>query len=136
MATRRDFTTNNGYILTLITNKTNIQLEVRDTEGLEIDHYKYQPLLFSDETFKTLHEAFHTEANKVWKSLTIKEADSYGNDYDEYYDRVLDNNGNLAIKQNQLTVTKVYEGSHRVYQFNKQKMGTFLYDMDKFMEVN
>lgn len=131
MVERKEFKTNNGYILSVITNRTNIQLEVRDTEGFEISHYNYQKLTFSDDTFKGLQDTLNDEAHKVWKSLTIKEADSFGNDYDEYYDRQLDNNGYLSVKQNQLDVTKVYKGSMRVYQFNKQKMGTFLYDLNK-----
>lgn len=134
MATKHVFNTENGYVLTIITNKTNIQLEVEDSQGNELPDYKNHKLDFNTETFKEIHHVLEEDANKIWKSLVLKEADSVGNDYYEYYDRGLDNNGYLGISRNQLTISRVFEGSKRVYQFNKQKMGTFLYDFKNLVD--
>lgn len=134
MATKHVFNTENGYVLTIITNKTNIQLEVEDSQGNELPDYKNHKLDFNTETFKEIHHVLEEAANKIWKSLVLKEADSFGNDYYEYYDRGLDNNGYLDISRNQLTISRVFEGSKRVYQFNKQKMGTFLYDFKNLVD--
>lgn len=134
MATKHVFNTENGYVLTIITNKTNIQLEVEDSQGNELPDYKNHKLDFNTETFKEIHHVLEEAANKVWKSLVLKEVDNFGNDYYEYYDRELDNNGYLDISRNQLTISRVFEGSKRVYQFNKQKMGTFLYDFKNLVD--
>lgn len=134
MATKHVFNTENGYVLTIITNKTNIQLEVEDSQGNELPDYKNHKLDFNTETFKEIHHVLEEAANKIWKSLVLKEVDNFGNDYYEYYDRELDNNGYLGIRRNQLTISRVFEGSKRVYQFNKQKMGTFLYDFKDLVD--
>lgn len=134
MATKHVFRTENGYVLTIITNKTNIQLEVEDSQGNELPDYKNHKLAFNTEIFKEIYHVLEEAANKVWKSLVLKEVDNFGNDYYEYYDRELDNNGYLDISRNQLTLSRVFEGSKRVYQFNKQKMGTFLYDFKNLVD--
>lgn len=134
METKHVFNTENGYVLTIITNKTNIQLEVEDSQGNELPDYKNHKLAFNKETFKEIYHVLEEDANKVWKSLVLKEVNSFSNDYYEYYDRELDNNGYLAIRNNQLTISRVFEGSKRVYQFNKQKMATFLYDFKDLVD--
>lgn len=134
METKHIFNTENGYVLTIITNKTNIQLEVEDSQGNELPDYKNHKLAFNTETFKEIFHVLEEDANKVWKALVLKEVNSFGNDYYEYYDRELDNNGYLAIRNNQLTISRVFEGSKRVYQFNKQKMATFLYDFKDLVD--
>lgn len=134
MVKREEFVTQNGYLLTVVTNKTNIQFELQTEDRESMTDYKRRWLTFDTVMFKDLYDYLMVEANKVWQTLTIKEADSGGNDYDEYYDRVLDNNGYLSIKSGELGMALVYEGSDRVYQFNKSKMGTFLYDYQ--LELN
>jgi hypothetical protein len=60
--------------------------------------------------------------------LTPKEAQSEGADYYEYYDREFDNNGYLSIRDNALEIGRPILESNKLYQFNKKKMESFIYD--------
>ena len=53
--------------------------------------FKFQP-----EIFTNLLKYIETVSHKSWTNLKPKEADSFGSDYSEYYDRKLDNNGYLS----------------------------------------
>lgn len=71
----------------------------------------------------------------AWKNIIPKEADSWGSDYWEYYDTKYDNNGYLDIVQNAgLKFGRPNENDDKVYQFNKAKWQSFVYDMQKAYE--
>lgn len=72
-------------------------------------------------------------AEEVWPGIEPKEATSYASDYDEYYDKKLDNNGSLKLNFNEsiLRVSQVAYYESRVYKFNKRKMQSFLFDLEK-----
>ena len=77
--------------------------------------------------------SFKALACSVWKDLNPKEATSYGSDYWEYYDRELDNNGYLSIKNGEMEfeLPAYHLGNIRCYKFNKAKVQSFIYDLEK-----
>lgn len=86
-------------------------------------------LEFTKDIFKELIEYIEEISQISWKGLKPKGADSLGSDYFEYYDRVFDNNGYLTIGENKLIVQRPSLDSPKLYQFNKRKMQSFLYDI-------
>ena len=68
--------------------------------------------------------------------MNPKEATSDRNDYWQYYDRELDNNGYLSIKNGEMTfeLPAYHLGSIRCYKFNKAKVQSFIYDLEN--EIN
>lgn len=87
--------------------------------------------LFTDCEFKEFIEYIQFVSNQVWKNIIPKEAQSEASDYYEYYDKELDNNGYLMIGENNLSIERPSLESNRMYQFNKRKMESFLYDLQK-----
>lgn len=87
-------------------------------------------LTFSQEEFKRLFESLESLACEIWESLVPKEATSAGSDYWEYYDRRLDNNGYLSVSTRNYTlhIERPARTNKKLYQFNKRKMESFLYD--------
>ena len=80
--------------------------------------------------------SFKALALSVWKDLNPKEVSSYGDDYWEYYDKELDNDGRLSIKNGEMIfeLPAYHLGSIRCYKFNKPKVQSFIYDLEK--EIN
>lgn len=104
-------------------------------EKLEL-HREYE---FNQTGFEELLNYLKEIAVQIWKDFKPKEADSMGADYNEYYDREHDNNGSLYIK---CGCIKIY-GPHqvvtsdpciRLYQFNKRKLESFIFDYEKEIE--
>ncbi|WP_407845535.1 hypothetical protein [Clostridium tetani] len=98
------------------------------------DEFRFS-FTFDLDTFKELFEYFKEVSTKSWSNINPREADSLGADYDEYYDRQLDNNGSLSIRKNMLLIERPALESNKLYQFNKRKMESFLYDFRKIMEL-
>ncbi len=100
--------------------------------------------IFSEDEFKEFLDYMEQIANEAWKSFVPKEADSFGADYCEYYDREFDNNGSLSVGKYYLNIEGPYQKKTnnpiiRLYKFNKRKFESFIYDLRKTMtgsEVN
>jgi len=69
-------------------------------------------------------------AKEVWPAHTPKLATSDGADYWEYYDSTLDSNGYLTMYADKLCIGRPSLDSKRIYQFNKRRMESFLYDLN------
>ena len=80
--------------------------------------------------------SFKALALSVWKDLNPKEATSDRNDYWQYYDKELDNDGGLSINNGEMRfILPAYHlGSIRCYKFGKAKVQSFIYDLEK--EIN
>ena len=120
----RTFNDEHGREVIVRTNRSNIQIHTKE-KGL-LDYHFY---LDSDEILHYLKD----QATKVWKSFAPKEADSFGADYWEFYDKATDNNGYLRISDDGVIVF----GSPSVettllYQFNKRRMESFIYDLERW----
>lgn len=75
------------------------------------------------------------EVNYCWDNFSPKEANSFGSDYEEYYDRLLDSNGNLAIEDYSkdgllLSTERPNNDFEKCFQFTKRKMESFIYDLN------
>jgi hypothetical protein len=88
---------------------------------------------FDPKDFVKLLNYIETISNESWANLTPKEANSLGADYYEYYDNELDNNGYLSIRENTLIIERPSLESNKLYQFNKRKMESFIYDFKKII---
>lgn len=114
----------------MIKSRKNTIIFIRD--GIGCKRVNYQ---FDSDTFKELFEYIKGIANSSWKNIELKDVTSFGNDYSEYYDKEFDNNGYLDISLNQLELAGPVSYSPKLFQFNKKKIETFLYDFQKLIET-
>ncbi len=126
----RTFKTISDLELIVKSRKSAVIFEIE--QGQTNKNYRFS-LEFTPECFDELLKHIETIANKSWGNLTPKEADSMGADYYEYYDKELDNNGYITIRQNTLLVERPSSESGKLYQFNKKKMESFIYDFRKIV---
>lgn len=104
-------------------NRSNIQIH---TERKDLLDYRFY--LDNIDLLKFLKE----QAEKVWKTFTPKEANSFGADYWEFYDKNTDNNGYLEVSKGALVFQSPSDETTLLYQFNKRKMESFIYDMESW----
>lgn len=124
------FKTINDLSLIIKRNKSNIVFEIEPSQNNK--HYNFS-FRFDSETFNDLLEYIEVVAKGTWDNFTPKEATSMGSDYNEYYDRKLDSNGSLSIYENVLVIERPSKDSEKLYQFNKGKMESFIYDFRKIV---
>ena len=117
----RTFKDEHGGKIIVRTNRSNIQIHTEEKQILDYRFY-----LDSVEILHYLKE----QATKVWKSFRPKEADSFGADYWEFYDKNTDNNGYLEVSKEALVFQSPSDETTLLYQFNKRKMESFIYDME------
>lgn len=86
---------------------------------------------FTDEEFKDFAAYIEKTANEAWTNVVPKETHSLGSDYDEYYDRKYDANGHLSITNTGISIIAPYWSVDTLYQFNKPKIQSFIYDLRK-----
>lgn len=86
---------------------------------------------FTKDGFKEFVDYIEEAANESWSNVVPKEAHSLGSDYAEYYDRKYDANGDLYIKENGILIIAPYWSVDTLYQFNKPKIQSFIYDLRK-----
>lgn len=80
-----------------------------------------------------LYSLIKTYANELWPNHKEHDVTGVGNDYTEYYDKVLDNDGGLSLQNNQLTfyLPGYHLDSPRLYRFTRKNIETFLFDLKK-----
>lgn len=96
-------------------------------------------LLSSNDEFritKELYEALEEAGKIAWKSLIYHDESGFGNDYSEYYDKKLDNNGCLSFHSDRLSFERPFGANEKLYQFNKAKFQTFMFDLRNSVEDN
>lgn len=122
-----------GQILSIIRNKSNIVLDAPDAPILPGNNINQLKFTFTPDIFHDIIETLTTDASHIWKNFTPRVAESLGSDYDEYYDRKLDNNGYLSISvtHHSITCTRPLDTSSKLYQLNKRKTESLLYDLTK-----
>lgn len=102
-------------------------------DGLDGKDYNFV-FSFSDHELRSLFDYLMNVANEAWSNITPKEATSEASDYWEYYDRTCDNNGYLWLNQKEIKIEAPNLSKHTLYQFNKAKIQSFLYDLNKQLE--
>lgn len=90
---------------------------------------------FSPDVFVEVANYLNSIAQESWKNFTPKVADSFGADYDQYYDREHENEGSLSVSKNSICVEGPYQYKKRrplirLYKFNKRKFESFIYDLN------
>ncbi|HJF47563.1 MAG TPA: hypothetical protein K8V48_06280 [Limosilactobacillus oris] len=121
MMEKKVFADEHGRKLIVQVNRSNIQLH---SERADILDYRFY--LDTTDLLTYLKE----QATKVWKSFRPKEANSFGADYWEFYDKNTDNNGYLEVSKEALVFHSPNDETTLLYQFNKRKMESFIYDME------
>ena len=119
----RTFKDEHGRKIIVRTNRSNIQIHTEEKQILDY--------LFYLDSVEILHY-LKEQATKVWKSFRPKEADSFGADYWEFYDKNTDNNGYLEVSKEALVFQSPSDETTLLYQFNKRKMESFIYDMESW----
>lgn len=114
--------------------------------GEAIPHYKRSELDvgfdFNEQERKELYEYLKKIASESWASFEPKAADSMGADYDSYWDRDMEDEGNLSFgsgRRSFLEFSAPYQPVHkdgmvRLYKFNKRKLESFIFDYEKEIE--
>ncbi|MBL1228176.1 hypothetical protein IW492_02880 [Enterococcus sp. BWB1-3] len=129
------YSTDNKELL-VVTNKSNIQLTLSCKEPAMDKKWIFE---FDDYQFQELTKYLIEQGNKLWNGFEPKEAKSFSGDYDEYYDREFDNNGYLSFQGLKLTLTGPWAESERLFQFNKRKLESFIFDcqisLDRRLEL-
>lgn len=76
-------------------------------------------------------------AQEIWPDLVLKEITGAGNDYGEYYDRELDNDGSASIGAEGISFwpPAPHLESNRLYRFTKSKIQTYLFDLKKYADL-
>lgn len=85
---------------------------------------------FGEDVYKEIYKYLKEISEESWKNIVPREADSFGRDYFEYYDRELDNNGMLRFGKGKIKIDRPMREHNKLYQFSKPKMESFLYDFE------
>jgi hypothetical protein len=128
----RTFRSLNDLDLIVTHRKSAVIFEMAQNQSNEKYKFSFE---FTPDDFDELLKYIETISNNSWVNLNPKEADSLGADYYEYYDRELDNNGYLTIKKNVLLIERPALESGKLYQFNKKKMESFIFDFKAVSET-
>ena len=124
----KEFIDKYGVNLIIESNKNNI---IFKTDSKNVKRYCYLNVYFNKEVFEELIKYTESISNKIWNDFTPKEADSISSDYAEYYDRKYDNNGCLSIRENFFRIERPCIECPYMYKFNKRRMESFMYDLNK-----
>ena len=124
----KEFIDKYGVNLIIESNKNNIIFKT-DSKNVKRDYYLN--VYFDKEVFEELIKYTESISNKIWNDFTPKEADSISSDYAEYYDRKYDNNGCLSIGENFFRIERPCIECPYMYKFNKRRMESFMYDLNK-----
>lgn len=124
------FKTLEGYELLMEKRKSNITFKIKSIpKDIDMDNRYTFYFSFDENTFNNLVEEFIKAAKSIWKTFNPKEATSWGSDYYEYYDKQYDNNGTLELGKNVLIFERPSSEDLKLYQFNKLKAESFVYDL-------
>lgn len=111
--------------------------------GEAIPHYKRSELdvgfNFDDQERKELCEYLKQIGIEAWANFEPREADSIGAEYYSYFDRDMDDEGNLSFgsgRRSFLDFSAPHQparkdGIVRLYKFNKRKFESFVFDFEK-----
>lgn len=94
----------------------------------------------NEKDFYELLQKMKFVSSEAWGdgSVEPKLATNSSMDYWEYYDRDFDSNGYLTLRNNKLSLDgpaqpKTKNKYNRLYKFDKRKMASFIYDLEKIV---
>jgi hypothetical protein len=125
----RTFVATSGLKLSVKSRRSAIILELGG-EYEEEDRF-YFIFRFTPKDYDEIIKYLEEEALKCWPNFSPREADSEGSDYFEYYDKEFDNNGYIKLWiDDALAIERPSRDSKKLYQFNKRRMESFIYDLN------
>lgn len=123
------FVTDDGEGMLVKKQRSGIVFELADHVPNQVDF----KMNFGKEEFERFVRHMNVVALEVWPSFKPKEAFSEASDYDIYYCKETDNNGYLRINKKDfgITVERSTPETQELFKFNKSKMQSFIYDLNK-----
>lgn len=128
---KRTFISTDKMWIQVISKKSTVLVKIHEKDSLD---EKNSLTVISGDMFDYFKEFIKEAAEDAWGNLKPKEASSMGANYYEYYDKELDNKGYLSIKGKEIHFERPQKDHRRVYKFNKRKMESFLFDLEKLRE--
>ncbi|MBC1229781.1 hypothetical protein HB816_04850 [Listeria booriae] len=121
------FHAKNGLVLKVVHRKSAVEFYL-ESPNIENRHLDFR---FTPDVFNKLLDYILTVAHESWSNPSPQDANSPGSDYWEYYDKKLDNNGYLSINfiENTLSLSRPVDENNKLYQFNKRKIESFMFDI-------
>lgn len=122
---KREFKTETGKVFTVESDRKNIYFLSQENEE-KIKMY------FESEMQEEIKKYLLEISKGIWKDFEPKEANSMSSDYWEYYDKKYDNNGYLSVDSSgAMTIEKPSTLAPYFYKFNKRRMESFMFDLEK-----
>lgn len=128
-----------GKVFTIKSRKSAIYIYEGSEERLEFYDGQNRVFFWLDlALLESVFDYLYSQAKESWVDISLKDVTSFGNDYGEYYDKELGNDGGISISAKGLMFSRV--GAHlegnpsRLFKFNKAKIQTFLYDLKNVIE--
>ena len=124
MAINLEFQAEDGKVLTIRFNRSNVELHSEHEGEFE----------FSKDEFDEIKRSIIDGANNIWKNLNPRIADSFSSDYDEWYDKEAGNEASLVLKPKKNTIEIIppmWNRSTRLYRFNKRTIESFIFDLNE-----
>lgn len=128
----KSFVTTHGTQLIVVSDGKQFYFYTDDETTAQID-FIYP---FDNGEFESLYYYLLNTSKLIWKTFEPKEAYSASSDYDEYYDKELDNNGYFAMHNMSFSISRPTPDDNRLYIFNRQKMQSFVYDIRKVLSTD
>lgn len=126
----KQFHDKEGRTFTVKSRKNAIFIYEGNEEKLEFYDGSSRVFFYLDlESLESIFNYLYSEAKECWENIELKDVSSFGNDYGEYYDKELGNDGGISISAKGLMFSRV--GAHlegnpsRLFKFNKAKIQTF-----------
>lgn len=117
--------------------------EKETIRGEAIPHYNRSELdvgfNFNEQERKEFCDYLKHIGSESWANFEPKVADSMGADYDSYWDKDMEDEGNLSFGDGRRSFLEFSapfqparkDGTVRLYKFNKRKFESFIFDLEK-----
>lgn len=126
----KEFCDEKGVNLIIEHNKSNIIFKT-DDKNIKNNYDLY--LCFDRSTFEEINHFLESISKDIWIGFNPREANSISSDYAEYYDKKYDNDGYLSVYEGGIfKIERPSEECPYMYKFNKRRMESFIYDLNKY----
>ena len=130
----KEFYDEKGINLIIEHNKSNVTFKTDDNN---IEKEYNLNCCFNENTFKEIRDYLTSISCDIWKDFKPKIADSMSSDYTEYYDKKFDSNGYLSVYEGGIIlIERPSNDCPYMYKFNKRRMESFIYDLNKYSQYD
>lgn len=125
--TKKRLTTITGTEIIIRQRKTTVLIELVHNDPNETSY----TLQFTPEGYVDAMDTIKAAAHQAWPNIKPKKYTSVSSHYHGYFDEELSGYGFLIIgTSDQIAITKPDGQNKRMYQFNKRRMESFLFDYE------